>query len=45
LVQIKRPLLRIPSLAIHLNREINEKGFQINLQTNALPILATQVKA
>jgi len=44
LVQIKRPILRIPSLAIHLNRDVNEKGFQFNLQTNVLPILATQIK-
>jgi len=45
LVRIDQPLLRIPSLAIHLNREVNEKGFQFNLQTNVVPILSTQIKA
>jgi len=45
LVRIDRPLLRIPSLAIHLNREVNTAGFQFNLQTNLVPILSSAIKA
>jgi len=39
LLKIERPLLRIPQLAIHLNREINEKGLKLNKQTHLPPIL------
>ena len=39
LVRIDRPILRIPSLAIHLNRDIREKGLKINRQTDLAPIL------
>lgn len=39
LLKINRPLLRIPQLAIHLNREVNEKGLQLNMQTHLPPIL------
>ena len=45
LVQIDRPIARISSLAIHLDRTVNEKGFVFNLQTQAAPLLATAVKA
>jgi aspartyl aminopeptidase len=34
LVHIKRPILRTPSLAIHLNREVNSDGFKVNVQTH-----------
>lgn len=43
LVEIKKPILRIPSLAIHLNREVSE-GFKFNTETNLLPIIGTAVK-
>ncbi|OCF72927.1 aspartyl aminopeptidase [Kwoniella mangroviensis CBS 8886] len=38
LVKIDRPLLRIPSLAIHLDRSIND-AFKFNKETEFLPIL------
>ncbi|MCL2573929.1 MAG: M18 family aminopeptidase [Defluviitaleaceae bacterium] len=39
LVNINRPLLVIPSLAIHLNREVNN-GYKINAQSDTLPFAA-----
>lgn len=39
LVDFNRPLLTIPNLAIHLNREVN-KGVELNNQTEMLPLLA-----
>jgi aspartyl aminopeptidase len=44
LVSIHRPLLRIPSLAIHLDRSVSE-AFKFNHEEQLLPILATQIKA
>lgn len=38
LVDFKRPLLTIPNLAIHMNREIN-KGVELNSQLHMLPLL------
>jgi len=38
LIDFKRPLACIPSLAIHLNREVNEKN-EINKQNHLPPIL------
>ncbi len=38
LIDIKKPLMVIPNLAIHLNREVN-KGVEINKQKDVLPIL------
>lgn len=39
LLKINRPLLRIPQLAIHLNRTVNEKGLILNQQMHLPPIL------
>ncbi|KAL0086539.1 peptidase M18 [Phycomyces blakesleeanus] len=44
LVKIDRPLLRIPTLAIHLDRSTND-GFQFNKETQLAPVLATATKA
>ncbi|KAI3406780.2 hypothetical protein KGF56_000385 [Candida oxycetoniae] len=37
LLKIDKPLLRIPTLAIHLNREVNTK-FEFNKETKLVPI-------
>lgn len=39
LVNINKPILIIPNLAIHMNREVND-GFKINRQKDTLPLLA-----
>lgn len=45
LVDFKRPLMVIPNLAIHLNRDVN-KGVEVNKQTDILPLLGmTEDKA
>lgn len=38
LVKVDRPLLRVPQLAIHLDREINEKGLLLNKQQHLVPV-------
>ena len=38
LVRFREPLLRLPNLAIHMNREVNENGLKFNKQTE-LPLL------
>jgi aspartyl aminopeptidase len=45
LVRIDRPILRIPTLAVHLSRENGTvSGFKFNLQSNFPPLLATAAK-
>jgi aspartyl aminopeptidase len=36
--RIDRPILRVPQLAIHLDREIGEKGLRLNKQKHLVPI-------
>jgi len=40
LLRDDRPLLRVPQLAIHLDREINDKGLLLNKQRHMVPIWA-----
>ncbi len=41
LVRFDKPLARLPNLAIHMNREVNEQGLKLNKQTELPLILAT----
>lgn len=41
LVRDGRPVLRIPQLAIHLDREIGDKGLKLNAQDHLTPLWAT----
>ena len=38
LIRFDRPMLRLPNLAIHMNREVNDAGLKFNKQTE-LPLL------
>ncbi len=38
LVKVDRPILRVPQLAIHLDRDVWEKGLQLNRQTHLNPV-------
>eukprot|EP01116_Phalansterium_solitarium_P022291 TRINITY_DN7305_c0_g1_i1.p1 TRINITY_DN7305_c0_g1~~TRINITY_DN7305_c0_g1_i1.p1 ORF type:complete len:337 (+),score=159.96 TRINITY_DN7305_c0_g1_i1:421-1431(+) len=44
LVHIDRPILRIPTLAVHLDRDSGTE-FKINKQTHLLPVIATALKS
>lgn len=43
LVHLNKPVCRVPSLAIHLDRSVSEK-FVFNTETNLLPVLASVTK-
>jgi aspartyl aminopeptidase len=38
LLNLERPLARLPNLAIHMNRDVNEQGLKLNKQTE-LPLI------
>ncbi len=38
LINFEKPLLRLPNLAIHMNKDVNEQGLKLNKQTE-LPLL------
>lgn len=40
LVRFDKPLVRLPNLAIHMNRDVNEQGLKLNKQ-NELPLILT----
>lgn len=42
LVDFAQPLLRIPNLAIHLDRKVNESGLVLNAQTHMVPVLGLE---
>ncbi|KAJ6764197.1 ASPARTYL AMINOPEPTIDASE [Salix koriyanagi] len=55
LVRIEEPIMRVPTIAIHLDRvccmtncfvylNVNSDGFKVNTETQLLPVLATSVK-
>ncbi len=41
LFSARSPLARIPQLAIHLDRDVNDKGLQLNKQTHLTPVWST----
>jgi len=43
-VKFDQPLLRLPNLAIHMNREVNEQGLKFNKQTE-LPLILSALEA
>jgi aspartyl aminopeptidase len=42
LLDFARPLLRVPNLAIHLNREIKQDGLKLNAQQHGVPVLGLE---
>jgi aspartyl aminopeptidase len=42
LVDLQRPVLRIPNLAIHLNRTVNTEGLKLNAQNHMVPVLGLE---
>lgn len=39
LVRFERPMVRVPQLAIHLDRDVNEKGLVLNKQEHLAPVI------
>ncbi|MET0794677.1 MAG: M18 family aminopeptidase [Polyangiaceae bacterium] len=44
LIDLERPVCRIPNLAIHLNREVNSAGLVLNAQTHVVPVLGLETE-
>lgn len=44
LFKVAEPLARIPQLAIHLDREINDKGLLLNKQTHMTPLWSSSAE-
>lgn len=44
-IKLEQPILRIPLLAIHLNREVNTQGLVLNPQNHLAPILGLESAA
>ncbi len=44
LLHFESPLLRLPNLAIHMNRAVNEEGLKLNKQTELAAILSTSAE-
>lgn len=42
LVDFERPLLRVPNLAIHLQRELRSDGLKLNAQTHLVPLVGLE---
>jgi aspartyl aminopeptidase len=42
LVDFQRPLLRVPNLAIHLQRELRTEGLKLNAQEHAVPMIGLE---
>jgi aspartyl aminopeptidase len=44
LIDLERPVCRIPNLAIHLNRDVNSAGLLLNAQTHLVPVLGLETE-
>ena len=45
LVRLDGPLVRIPNLAIHLNRDVNKEGLVLNPQLHLAPVIALEAES
>ena len=43
LIHINKPIMRVPHLAIHLQREMNDR-FSINKENHLVPVIATEIE-